>query len=381
MNLATRCPSCGTVFRVGEDQLQSSEGWVRCGRCHGVFNATEVLFDIDTDAPMRLAGTGLGDPVPEPAPPASEPGALPPSVVPAGSALRAPQPEPLPPSPEDAPFEALLRAPSRGHEDALPGRPERSDEADDPDEQDEPIVITDHVPTAATMAPASMPARDGPTPLPDGPPQRDDAPMVVRPPSEPALAEVASGPALAAGAALAPAALPAQPTPSFLRQAERGRLARHPAARAAAVAGVVLLALAVPVQMGLLWRDSLAAHVPRSLPVLQALCQLAGCTVQPLRRIHALAVSSSGLNRLEGSPLYRLQLVLHNRADTAVMAPAVDLTLTDPQGQLVARRVLDAAELGLPQPALQAGQELPIKLLLSTGERRVAGYTLELFYP
>jgi hypothetical protein len=63
------------------------------------------------------------------------------------------------------------------------------------------------------------------------------------------------------------------------------------------------------------------------------------------------------------------------------MAPALDLTLTDPQGQLLARRVLPAAELGLAQPALQAGQELPIKLLLSTGEHRVAGYTLELFYP
>jgi hypothetical protein len=173
----------------------------------------------------------------------------------------------------------------------------------------------------------------------------------------------------------------AQDTPSFLRQAERGRLLRHPAVRSVAGVLVVLLALAVPLQMALLWRDSLAAQLPRSVPALQALCRLAGCSVQPLRRIHQLAVTSSGLNRLEGSPLYQLQLVLHNRADTAVMAPAVDLTLTDPQGQLLARRVLPAAELGLVQPALQAGQELPIKLLLSTGEHRVAGYTLELFYP
>jgi hypothetical protein len=147
------------------------------------------------------------------------------------------------------------------------------------------------------------------------------------------------------------------------------------------VLAVVLLAGAVPLQMALLWRDSLAAHLPASTPTLQALCRLAGCSVQPLRRIHQLAVASSGLNRVDGAPLYRLQLVLQNRADTAVMAQALDLTLTDPQGQLLARRVLPAAELGLAQPALQAGQELPIKLLLSTGERRVAGYTLELFYP
>ena len=73
--------------------------------------------------------------------------------------------------------------------------------------------------------------------------------------------------------------------------------------------------------------------------------------------------------------------MLRNRADTAVMMPALDLSLTDPQGQLVARRVLPVAELGVPQAVLQAGQELPIQVLLSTGERRVDGYTLELFYP
>jgi ribosomal protein L11 methyltransferase len=31
--LATRCSACGTVFRVVQDQLRVSEGWVRCGRC------------------------------------------------------------------------------------------------------------------------------------------------------------------------------------------------------------------------------------------------------------------------------------------------------------------------------------------------------------
>jgi len=30
---------------------------------------------------------------------------------------------------------------------------------------------------------------------------------------------------------------------------------------------------------------------------------------------------------------------------------------------------------------LQAGQELPLQALLSTGERRVDGYTVDLFYP
>jgi hypothetical protein len=137
----------------------------------------------------------------------------------------------------------------------------------------------------------------------------------------------------------------------------------------------------VVAQLGLVWRDTLAAHVPATAPTLNALCQVAGCTVQPLRRLDALAVDSSGLNRLDGSTLYRLQVVLHNRADTPVMMPTLDLSLTDAQGQLVARRMLQAADLGLATSVLQAGQELPIKVLMSTGERRVDGYTLELFYP
>ena len=51
MSLATRCTSCGTVFRVVQDQLKVSEGWVRCGRCNEVFNALEGLFDLGRELP------------------------------------------------------------------------------------------------------------------------------------------------------------------------------------------------------------------------------------------------------------------------------------------------------------------------------------------
>ena len=43
MSLATRCPACGTIFRVVQDQLKVSEGWVRCGQCHEVFHGIEAL--------------------------------------------------------------------------------------------------------------------------------------------------------------------------------------------------------------------------------------------------------------------------------------------------------------------------------------------------
>ncbi len=51
MSLATRCTHCGTIFKVVQDQLKVSEGWVRCGRCHEVFNALPALFDLDSESP------------------------------------------------------------------------------------------------------------------------------------------------------------------------------------------------------------------------------------------------------------------------------------------------------------------------------------------
>ncbi|MBY0234625.1 MAG: hypothetical protein K2W93_06575, partial [Burkholderiaceae bacterium] len=68
MSLATRCTACGTIFRVVQDQLRVSEGFVRCGRCAEVFDAREQLFDIDREPPppwpAQAAGEAQADPFP-----------------------------------------------------------------------------------------------------------------------------------------------------------------------------------------------------------------------------------------------------------------------------------------------------------------------------
>jgi predicted Zn finger-like uncharacterized protein len=56
MGLITRCPACGTMFKVVADQLRISEGWVRCGHCAEIFDATADLRDeseIDLPAVAR----------------------------------------------------------------------------------------------------------------------------------------------------------------------------------------------------------------------------------------------------------------------------------------------------------------------------------------
>lgn len=175
------------------------------------------------------------------------------------------------------------------------------------------------------------------------------------------------------------------PTPSFVRRAESAARWRRPWVRA-------LLALLLLVGLGGLaaqvaheYRDLVAARWPALRPLLVAACEPLACQVGPARVIENLMVESSGLVRVERSALYKLQVGLRNRSEIDVALPALDLTLTDTQGRLVARKVLQLSELGVTQATLAAGRELPIGATLQAqGEAAsqvIAGYTIDLFYP
>ena len=102
MSLAARCPSCGTVFRVVQDQLRVSEGWVRCGRCSEVFNAVESLVSIDADAAPRAPKAAHSQRVLDDLARTSNfDGAEDDDLVPAPVPV-APRPSPLPPPPPAA---------------------------------------------------------------------------------------------------------------------------------------------------------------------------------------------------------------------------------------------------------------------------------------
>jgi len=45
VSLVTRCPACGTAFRVQSAQLAAHSGTVRCGKCGGVFNGVAALVE------------------------------------------------------------------------------------------------------------------------------------------------------------------------------------------------------------------------------------------------------------------------------------------------------------------------------------------------
>ena len=175
--------------------------------------------------------------------------------------------------------------------------------------------------------------------------------------------------------------------PSFVRNAERAARWRRPQVRLL-LAGLALLGvLGLAGQISIEYRDLLAAQLPQTRPWLERACQTLGCTVEAARAIDSLAVESSGLIRVERSDLYKLQVSLRNRAGIALAVPALDVTLTDTQGNLVARKVLRAAEMGTSQATILPGRDLNLQATLQAvagslaAAQPIAGYTIDLFYP
>lgn len=76
MSLITRCPACVTLFKVVPDQLRISDGWVRCGQCDEVFDASLHLQSKVPAVPVSSVDLDLTDDLaddPEVLPTESEP--------------------------------------------------------------------------------------------------------------------------------------------------------------------------------------------------------------------------------------------------------------------------------------------------------------------
>lgn len=313
MSLAARCPSCDTVFRVVQDQLRVSEGWVRCGRCAEVFNALENLVDLDAEGGPQTTPPSTG---------------------------------------RDRVLDEMARI------------AQRSETA-----QADAALSADEREAADTQPPT-------PTPIPTSAP----APAA---PARPPTAAAARAPVATVAAPFAPE-LRADPgeRPTFVRRAERAARWHRPGVRLTLGILALIAAAALVGQAALEFRNPLAARWPVLRPAMDLGCEYAGCRIVAPRAIDAISVESSGLVRVNGTTLYRLSVVLRNRADIALAAPALDLSLTDNQGEVIARRVLTLAEVGHPAPALEPAAELPLQATLSAAASRpVSGYTIEIFYP
>jgi hypothetical protein len=172
------------------------------------------------------------------------------------------------------------------------------------------------------------------------------------------------------------------PNVSFVRKARRRSVWRHPFVRMLLALLVLVLGAALALQVAYQDRDRLALSQPALRPALEAMCGVLQCRLGPPRQIDAIVIDSSGFNRLRNDT-YRLSFTLRNGASVPVAVPAMELTVTDAQDQVLARRVLTPAELGAENATIPAAGDWSrtVGVALSTGGTRVAGYRLLAFYP
>ena len=386
MSLATRCTSCGTVFRVVQDQLKVSEGWVRCGRCDAVFNALEGLFDLGRESPPEWTGdaapaaaadednepseTGAGVDVDTDAPSstaamatASETGTtgIPETTGTAGSASTGA-------ATSDPATHYFPPTDDRGHSSSFPSTAPAAFEdllAADP--------IDAHLfRKRGPVAEAKVDARDR-LEFSDA---RFDSDL---------FAENSGTDEADAGAATETdtVALPLESEhgqPDFLRRAERKARWRSAPVRGALVAAIAVALVLLLAQVAHHYRDTAAARWPGARPSLAAWCKLADCVLEAPRRIDEVAVDSTALTRAIGLDAFVLSVTLKSRSALPLAMPSVDLSLTDANGRLVARRALSPRDFGAPS-VISPGAESPLQLMLNTGTARVTGYTVEIFYP
>ena len=340
-SLATRCTACGTVFKVVQDQLKVSKGWVRCGRCDTVFNALEELFELNGDT---IIG-GVRQPAVRPTLPGlpQQPRT---DVIDTKEASGQPNSD-IDDEPQQAPadthdeFSRSLFGPHRKNPDQTPSDlVKRRDRNEFADAQFDSDLMAEE----DTLAP------------PD--PSNAKSQTEYTPP------------------------LPSEETPAFVRHADRQARWKSPRARWLLSLASLFMVLTLGLQVTHHWRDRLAAEIPASTAYLARWCGWLNCQLETYRSIKDITVETSALNRLpQSNDTYRLSVTLRNRGHLSLRLPSVDLSVNDGAGQLLARRQLHPSDFQTPQDTVGSNSEMTLALVLKSINPRVNGYTIEVFYP
>lgn len=357
MSLATRCTECHTTFKVVQDQLKVSRGWVRCGHCQQVFNALENMFDIEE-----------------------------PNTPPAGA----------PPASHQAATETPIAVvQQQATADSI--------ELDFPDTPSDQVIAEPATPAppvseptpAATEAPSST----------DSGPHTSPEPLrwsnLIAEPSAttaPALERSLPPPSQRSGRSGTRGRLPPPAEPTFMKEAERQAIWRHPLIQGVLWFLLLVFLLLLAGQTLLHWRNDVAAQFPAAKPLLAQLCAPLGCAVNAPKNLSHLQVESVTVVKVasRGPSAYQLTVLVRNSGDSDVQWPLLDLTLTDSNGQTLTRRdisVQAAAQVPAddnhgkpasqfwPVPAAVEPGLIALQWQLQAPDMQLAGYTAELFYP
>ena len=369
MALAARCPHCRALFRVVADQLKLRGGLVRCGECRRVFDAIGSLSYVDDQALMKE---------PAEAPVAGAAASGPPVPVPAAARPLRPR-EPAAPAPLPASPPRVVRPVPAGRRGAT-GAGEMRDElavptlfgfAEEPPDQG--------MPKAAAAADSGQ-AESSASARKPGSTTSVEAQL--------ALAGYRNRSTVPGDQEASAAAEPqdsALTAPSFLPSEDQER--EEKLRRRLWIACVPLAVLAV-VQIGLGLREDALESWPSLRPLLADACSLFGCTVGWPQHAELLTIIGSELASIPGTDVIELNAAIRSRASFVMALPAIEVTLTDTQNRILARKVFLPADYlastGEPSSriddGLAPGSDLSVRLVFEAHGLNASGFVLYPFY-
>lgn len=362
----TTCSHCQSTHRVSRQTLLSGRGRMHCERCGQEFDALETLSRDPPDTPETAVSPAQGALFPLRTPVADESARADPMVEVLTAHADFIEPPVAPTPPADATTNVAVDA----DESFLPDLPEHAAEEESPDGEpletshDEPGDIID----AADLREADI--EDDPidpeepaTALADG----DEPPEPVSAQDQ-VMLDLRNALELALEA----------PTPSFipapaLAPVQNGRR------WIGAVAIAALLAL-LGAQSVLAERARLAADA-QWRPWLERACRALHCTLPPWREPAAMQILSRDVRphpSMEGALV--IGASFRNDARWPQPWPQLDLTLSDINGQPIARRRFAAADyLGHLQaaPLIQPGQSASIALEVRDPGKQAVAFEFE----
>lgn len=324
----SRCPDCGTVFRVTSEQLRLKAGKVRCGHCHAVFNAFDHL----------LVGVGTAEV------PAS--GTASPASLPEDQAISVASDWPVE-------FDA--------------------EQADDRATVPDTVVaaVDDDTDAVWREAAAAEVPPDEPEPaLPEASAESVDvSTQAARHAGLVAARELADTAAYSRWSA---GALAGDFSGGFDDGEHRSPLWPY------LLVFLVLLSVLLG-QLAYHFRTEVVQRFPSVLPLYSAL----GVAVPLPREASLVSIETSDLQADNARGLFVLNATLKNRANWDQAWPSLELTLTDINDRVVARRVIDAADYlksDISPERFPRQTETPVRLWIEARDIGATGYRLYLFY-
>ncbi|MDP3483089.1 MAG: DUF3426 domain-containing protein [Sulfuricella sp.] len=343
MVMSTTCPACHTRFRVTPEQMDAHGGDVRCGRCAKVFNAhvylEHELEELQHEGQSRLAFEEPGEQAALPEEEANQPAAV--------EELAAP-------SFEEAPVEEEPVQPPQAVDELLP---------------ESPVEAESFVPEWGEEALSEPPAA---------------AESRLSEPAEPVTVEPVDAESITLPPRFSPGPVPERPVArdTFVEIEDKLKKRRF---FWLWLIGVLLLLASLGAQGVYFFRSDLAARYPEFKPFLQQFCGVPQCSIRLPANPDLLSIETSNL---EADPqqdnLVALNAILRNRAKLAQEYPQLELTLTDTQDRMIARRTFTPGEYAKGADlnrGMAPNEEVTVKLNLDLGDLKAAGYRVFLFYP